>query len=110
MGAHRFSGAAIAAVALLGTFNWAVAPAASNNGPRLSDGRPDLNGTWDNGSGIDFVNPQKQADGSICIAGCEPAAGAPRVGVRVTPDRPKYKPEFAAKVKELEKNQVREDP
>ena len=26
--------------------------------PGMADGHPDLNGTWDNGSGIDFIRPQ----------------------------------------------------
>jgi hypothetical protein len=73
--------------------------------PRLANGVPDFNGTWDNGSGIDHVQPQVQEDGSICITGC-----APRTGVRPPPDRPKYKPEFVAKVKDLEDRQVETDP
>jgi hypothetical protein len=73
--------------------------------PRLADGRPDLNGTWDNGSGIDFINPQKSADGSICVSGCAPLKRSGR-----PPDRPKYKPEFQERVKDLEKRQVEMDP
>lgn len=112
MGTRRLSRAALAAsIALVGTFSWIASTAASDNVPRLPDGRPDLNGTWDNGSGIDFVQPQKKADGSICIAGCEPAPDSkPSAAPRLPPDRPKYKPEYAAKVKELEKNQVQYDP
>ena len=34
-------------------------PAAAGKVPRLSDGRPDFNGTWDNGNGYDFIKPQK---------------------------------------------------
>src|SRR5215469_18681352 len=51
-------------------------PSAQKAVARLSDAPPDLNGTWDNGSGIDFVQPQKEADGSVCIAGCKPVAAA----------------------------------
>lgn len=40
--------------------------------PRTADGHPDLNGTWDNGSGIDFIKPQHLADGSVCVSGCDP--------------------------------------
>ena len=73
--------------------------------PRLHDGRPDLNGTWENGGGIDFVKPTKSEDGSICVRDC---------GVPPTPrqaqDRPKYKPELAAKTKELSDKQVQLDP
>ncbi len=82
---------------------------------RLSDGHPDFNGTWENGSGYDFINPQKGADGSICISGCKSAAAAatgapPPPRVRVEPDRPKYKPEFLAKIEDLSKHQVDTDP
>jgi hypothetical protein len=91
--------------------------------PRLADGHPDLNGTWDNGSGIDFVHPEKSADGSVCVAGCPPAPAAsaqqtssktpaapPPPRTSPQPDLPKYKPEFLGKVHELDKNQVRTDP
>ena len=84
----------------------------SKDVPRFMDGHPDLNGTWDNGSGIDFIKPQVSAEGSICISGCAPppgvATGAPRP--RPAPDRPKYKPEFQAKVKDLAMRQVETDP
>lgn len=81
--------------------------------PRLSNGKPDLNGTWDNGSGIDFIKPVTMPDGSICVSGCmpppsaEPAAAPP---ARLPPDRPRYKPQFVEKVKELEQRQVEMDP
>jgi hypothetical protein len=73
--------------------------------PRTSDGRPDLNGLWENGGGIDFVKPTKSEDGSICVRDC---------GVPPTPrqpqDRPKYQPQFEAKVKDLTAKQVQLDP
>lgn len=79
--------------------------------PRLSNGKPDLNGTWENGAGIDHIQPQKMADGSICIAGCPPPKGeAATPRARPVPDRPRYKPEFVAKVQDLEKRQVEADP
>jgi len=84
--------------------------------PRLADGHPDLNGVWDNGSGIDFLRPQKSADGSVCVTGCAPPPAttqAPKPAAppaRLPPDRPKYKPEFEAKVKDLDKRQVEFDP
>jgi len=86
--------------------------------PRLADGHPDLNGTWDNGSGIDFVQPQKSSDGSVCIAGC-PAAAVGATSAPPSPaarqaaaaaNLPHYKPEFVAKVKDLDKHQVDTDP
>ena len=45
----------------------ADAPAGAAKVARLSDGHPDFNGSWDNGSGYDFLKPQKGPDGSICI-------------------------------------------
>ena len=78
---------------------------------RLADGHPDFNGTWDNGNGYDFIQPQKGADGSICISGCKPAGGGAAPARVVTPpDRPKYRPEWLAKVKELSDRQVEADP
>jgi hypothetical protein len=92
----------------------------------MPDGHPDLNGTWDNGSGIDFVKPQRNADGSVCVAGCDspppppppvaakPAGGAKPAaaagGGRPAFDMPKYKPEFLSKVRDLDKRQVKMDP
>lgn len=81
-------------------------------GSAVAAGHPDLNGTWENGSGYDFIKPQKGDDGSICISGCKSAAtGAPPAPrVRMEPDRPKYKPEALAKVADLSKRQVDTDP
>ncbi len=78
--------------------------------PRTADGYPDLTGTWDNGSGIDFVRPQ-HIDGSICVTGCpQPESASPPSAVRLPPDRPTYRPEFMEKVRDLEARQVEEDP
>jgi hypothetical protein len=85
--------------------------------------KPDFNGTWDHLGGIEFVRPQKLADGSICLRGCAPPANAPRPAPAATapaPPRPaqanppqamfpKYKPEFQAKVKDLSTRQVQMD-
>jgi hypothetical protein len=84
--------------------------------PRTPDGHPDLNGTWDNGSGIDFVQPQKSADGSVCIAGCAPVAATPAPppppssGRMPAANFPHYRQELLAKVKDLDKRQVETDP
>ncbi len=53
-----------------------AAAAASASLAPTSAGHPDLNGTWDNGSGIDFIHPEHAADGSICVSGCAPAPAA----------------------------------
>ena len=94
--------------------------------PRLN-GKPDFNGTWDHLGGIEFVRPQKLPDGSLCLRGCKPAAGAarpapapapapvaaaaPRPAQPTPPEAlfPKYKPEFLAKVKDLSARQVETD-
>ncbi|MEO6078541.1 MAG: hypothetical protein ABIQ86_02020 [Steroidobacteraceae bacterium] len=99
--------------ALLTGLTLAAAPATT---PRLSDGHPDLNGIWDNGGGIDFLQPQQRADGSLCVSGCAPAvartpataAPAP-AAVRQAPERPRYLPQFAARVEDLRKRQQKED-
>jgi hypothetical protein len=96
-----------------------VATAASGQSadeiPRAPDGHPDLSGTWDNGAGIGFVRPQRDGD-SICVSGCanpapppaRPAGAAPAAPPR--PGPPQYKPEFAARVADLNARQVEEDP
>jgi len=87
--------------------------------PHLPDGRPDLNATWDHLGGIEFIRVQKgpAAEGSVCVFGCEPggpgasaarpAAGPPPASYE--PGFPEYKPEFLAKVKDLNERQVQTD-
>ena len=92
--------------------------AAQSSTPRLPDGHPDLNGTWI-AAGPGRGAAVKLPDGSICVTGCSeflpPAAGAPaRGGARGAggpPPRnfPKYKPEFLARVKQLDDDQVKFD-
>ena len=88
--------------------------------PHLADGKSDLNGTWDHLGGIEFVRPQSLDNGSVCVVGCPPAAAAPRGGgagaraggppaAPTAPNFPKYKQEFAAKVKDLSDRQVDTD-
>ena len=77
----------------------------------------DLSGTWDNGSGIDFINPTLTGE-SICLMGCDSPPAAPAAEVPSTnpprsipePDRPVYRPEFQDKVRDLEARQVHADP
>jgi hypothetical protein len=85
----------------------AVSAQSSNSVPRGSDGHPDLSGTWDNGAGIDFVQPRKDGE-SICIFGCP--GGAPPPDSVPQASVPKYRPELAARVADLDARQVQEDP
>ena len=71
--------------------------------PTSPDGHPDLSGTWDNGSGIDFVAPV-QIGASICVRGCDTNPRGVQAG-----DRPTYRPEVMAIVNDLEARQVEED-
>jgi hypothetical protein len=107
--------AAVAAVAFAIA---AAASAQSSDGVvRGPDGHPDLSGTWDNGAGIDFVQPKKDGD-SICNFGCASGVpppprgegGAAAPGAPPPPAGPKYRPEFAARVADLDARQVAEDP
>ena len=68
--------------------------------PRMPDGHPDLNGYWYRRDAPITL----KRDGESVIIG--DAFATLRL---INPGTPKYKPEFAAKVKELEKNQVYED-
>jgi hypothetical protein len=114
----RYTAVLLVGVMLTG-ITLAAAPPAM---PRLADGKPDLNGTWDNGGGIDFLRPQQKADGSLCISGCAAAPAPPRApaavaapaapaapAARAAPDRPRYLPQFEAKVEDLRKRQQKED-
>ena len=88
----------------------AVVAQQSQGIPRTADGHPDLSGTWDNGAGIDFVRPTKDGD-SVCIFGCASgAAPPPAAGPAPRQSPPQYRPELAAKVADLDKRQVQEDP
>jgi hypothetical protein len=96
-----------------------LAELAKKSTPRLADGKPDLNGTWDHLGGIEFVRPQSLDGGSVCVVGCPPA-GAARAGgagaraggppaAPPAPNFPNYKREFLAKVADLSKRQVEVD-
>src|ERR1700760_1579506 len=87
-------------------------------GPTRGAAHPDLNGTWDNGSGIDFIQPQHLAGGSVCVSGCDTPAPAKATATTATPaaaarpprNFPKYRAQYLAKVAQLEKNQLQADP
>ena len=80
-----------------------VAPTTAAEAPRTSDGHPDLSGTWDNGSGIDFVEAVVDGD-SVCLRGCATGPRPTQSG-----DRPTYKPEYMEKVADLDERQIEED-
>jgi hypothetical protein len=103
-----------------------IARQAKRPTPKLADGKPDLNGTWDRVDGIAFVRPQDLGGGSLCLIGCGRAGGAataapaargggaappaaPAASPAPAPNFPKYKPEFLGKVKELAAEQVTMD-
>ena len=121
--------AAFAASSAIGAQAPAAGPAAGNGTskptPKLSDGHPDLNGTWElRDGGVTFLRPQKLANGSVCVINCgaaildangnvlPPAGRGARAGAPAAPPAPKfpkYKPEFLAKVKDLSDRQVQTD-
>jgi hypothetical protein len=81
----------------------ASAASAAAATPRLSDGHPDLNGQWYHriGGPVAQIKPGESYD----------AATAKPVGIRqFNPGRPVYKPEYVAKVKDLDERQVLTDP
>ncbi|HEY5623851.1 MAG TPA: hypothetical protein VIV14_08815, partial [Gammaproteobacteria bacterium] len=80
------------------------AASASAQTPMTHYGKPDLSGNWDNGAGINFVAPVQLEGGSVCVFGCD---SNPYSAQRT--DRPTYKPEFVAKVRDLDQRQVEED-
>ena len=97
---------ALAAIAAAGIVGPAVAPAMAQDA-----GPPDLSGTWDNGGGIPFVQPV-QTGANVCLFGCDaPEGGIAAATARpLPPERPSYKPEYAATVEDLDTRQVEEDP
>jgi len=90
------AGVLLAAATGIAEVTWAQ----SSAGP---DKHPDLNGVWDNGNGITHVQPVFDGK-SVCVRGCE-TGGGPSLPL----DRPKYRPEFMAKVRDLDERQVEED-
>ena len=118
---HSFAfGLMVVALSSLPQLATAQAPSAERSSDAAT-ARPNLSGTWDNGSGIDFVRPNREGE-SICVIGCggQPPPGVPPPGAAGRPDaaagtprgpsRPQYKQEFAAKVEDLRVRQVQEDP
>jgi hypothetical protein len=78
--------------------------------PRMSVGHPDLNGYWSRRSA---PTPAARREGASVIL--DPTVRDPNRApsgndAALLPGTPKYKPEFLAKVKELDTNQVHQDP
>ena len=109
---RRFLGGAVlvtAVAAMLGTLTTGVAgqaAQATQSTPRLADGRPDLNGLWYRR--VPPVPPVQQTGGSILVTNV-PVNRVPSA-LNYNAGTPKYKPELIAKVKQLDQNQVKEDP
>ena len=77
-------------------------PLSAQTTPRTSDGRPDLSGMWYRR----VAGPVTQRVGKSIVR----VEGNPTVPDRYNPGRPKYKPEFLARVKELTDDQINVDP
>jgi hypothetical protein len=95
----------------------AAAPAAKAKAPAASKAKtgahPDLTGTWDNGNGVPFTDGAKDAKGNICVLNCgreRTADEKAMVANTMAPEVIPYKPELVAKVAELRKTQVTNDP
>src|SRR5271170_4968989 len=80
--------------------------AASRPTPRLADGHPDLNGVWHHFFGIGTI--QKVGE-SFVVGGAFSPQSAALYHAPLGDSMPEYKPEFVAKVKLLNDNQVKED-
>ena len=118
---HRFFGfvllAAIAAVASYsgGTrvagqqAQRAKTEASATVTPRMSDGRPDLNGYWYRRRAP--IPTVRRSGASVILDPTVRDPSAPSGNdAALLPGTPKYKPEFLAKVKQLDENQVNQDP
>jgi hypothetical protein len=81
----------------------ARAATASVATPKLPDGHPDLNGQWHHriGPPVPQLKPGQSYDAAI----------AKPIGIaQFNPGKPVYKPEYVAKVKDLDERQVQVDP
>src|SRR5579871_803780 len=81
--------------------------AAAKPTPRTADGHPDMNGVWHHFFGIGTI--EKVGD-SFVVGGAFSPKSAAVYSKPLNDAKPEYKPQFAAKVKSLYDNQVKEDP
>ncbi|HEY6346271.1 MAG TPA: hypothetical protein VIY49_32685 [Bryobacteraceae bacterium] len=81
--------------------------AASKTTPRMADGHPDLNGVWHHFFGIGTI--EKVGD-SFVVGGAFSPKSAAVYSTPLGDPKPEYKPDFVARVKSLNDNQVKEDP
>jgi hypothetical protein len=81
--------------------------AASRPTPRMADGRPDLNGVWHHFFGIGTI---EKVGENFVVGGAFNPKNAALYTTPLGDSKPEYKPEFAARVKLLYDNQVKEDP
>src|SRR5579862_3129523 len=79
--------------------------AASHPTPHMADGHPDLNGVWHHFFGIGTI--QKVGD-SFVVGGAFSPKTAALYSAPAPDAKPEYKPEFVARVKSLNDNQVKE--
>ena len=98
--------------------------AAAPETPRMPDGRPDLSGVWGGRGGGGEEGPKPDEKGNLTVLtkqrpcaptqpNCAYAVNFERdngVRARMDPNVPVYKPEFWAKVQELDENGNVEDP
>lgn len=101
--------AAMTAAALILASADISAQDAVSSTPRLADGHPDLNGTWNYGNMTPFG--ARRVGASICIVACDEVPETSSASnTRPPPDRPTYQPEHVARVHDLNARQVEEDP
>src|SRR5580700_11562271 len=81
--------------------------AASRPTPRMADGHPDLNGVWHHFFGIGTI---EKVGENFVVGGAFNPKNAALYNTPLGDSKPEYKPEFAARVKSLYDNQVKEDP
>jgi hypothetical protein len=81
--------------------------AASKPTPHIADGHPDLNGVWHHFFGIGTI---EKVGASFVVGGAFSPQSASLYATPLNDPKPEYKPAFAARMKSLNDNQVKEDP